>query len=393
MKRIYLDNAATTWPKPESVYEAAERQMREVGAAAGRSAYRRAGESGKLVTAARRELASLLGAADERSIAFALNGTDALNLAIHGLLDHATDRPHVVTTAAEHNSVLRPLRHLADAGRIDLSHVPCDSAGLVEARQLAAALTDRTRLVAITHASNVTGALQSVVEIGELTRARDEVVLLVDAAQTIGHVPIDVQELGIDLLAAPGHKGLFGPLGTGLLYVRPGVERLLHATRQGGTGSASHVDRQPDEMPDKLEAGNLNVPGIAGLLAGARFVRERGIENIRRHDMELTARLGEGLAAIDGVTVYGPRQPRLRVGVVSIAVDGYDPQEVAGMLDSAYGIEVRSGIHCAGPMHEALGTIATGGTVRLSTSALTSAGEIDAAIAAVAEIAAEAMTV
>ncbi|MHB1034938.1 MAG: aminotransferase class V-fold PLP-dependent enzyme [Pirellulales bacterium] len=381
-RRIYLDNAATSWPKPEAVYAAVDRFQREVGASAGRGVYAEAGETDRLVGSARAAIARLLGAADTSRIVFTFNGTDALNLAIHGLLRQGD---HVVTTVAEHNSVLRPLRQLEDAGLVEVTRVRCNGEGVVDPDAIRLALRPHTALVAAIHASNVTGALQPVAEIGRIARDRG-IRFLVDAAQTLGHIPVSVEALGVDLLAAPGHKGLLGPQGTGILYVRPGVENDLRSTRQGGTGSRSDEDWQPDLLPDKYESGTLNVPGILGLGEGVRYVQSRGIESIRRHAVELTERLTAGLAGISGITIHGPRDAIQRVGVVSVTLAGYDPQEVALTLDSVYRIQVRSGIQCAPLLHRALGTLDRGGIVRLSIGTCTTSAEIDAAVAAVAEI-------
>ncbi|MGE0610694.1 MAG: aminotransferase class V-fold PLP-dependent enzyme, partial [Pirellulales bacterium] len=241
--RIYLDNAATSWPKPDAVYDAVDRYQRECGAAYGRGVYAEATQAARLVEAARQGLAKWLGAGDPRRIAFTCNGTDAINLALHGLL-RAGD--HVVTTVVEHNSVLRPLRYLEDAGQINVDRVPCDGQGLVDAEAIRLALRPNTRLIALTHVSNVTGAIQPVDAVSAIAQEQGAL-LLIDAAQSAGHLPLNLARLPADLLAAPGHKGLLGPLGTGFLYVRPGLE--LRPVRQGGTGSHSNDDHQPADMP------------------------------------------------------------------------------------------------------------------------------------------------
>ncbi len=385
VRRIYLDNAATSWPKPETVYAAVDRYQRELGAPAGRGAYAEALEVGQAVEAARRAAAALIGAEDPRRMIFTLNGTDALNLAIHGLLDAAPG--HVVTTVAEHNSVLRPLRELERIGRIEVTRIACNASGVVDPDDVRRALRHDTALVIITHASNVTGALQPAAEVVRLARERG-VLCLVDAAQTLGEVPISLADMPADLVAAPGHKGLLGPLGTGLLYIRPGVEQRLKSVRQGGTGSFSDDDRQPKALPDKYEPGNLNVPGILGLGAGIRWLAEQGLPDIRLRAVELTDRLLSGLTAIAGVQVHGPSSASERVAVVSVTLAGIDSQELAAALDSAYRIQTRPGIHCAPGMHRALGTLQSGGTVRFSLGAMTTRDEVDAAINAVREIAA-----
>ena len=382
-RRIYLDNAATSWPKPESVYDAVNRTMRELGAAVGRSTYDEAVAVSEGVEAARRDVAALLGAEHPRQVVFTFNGTDSLNLAIHGLLERGD---HVVTTFAEHNSVLRPLRDAQRRGLITVSRVDCDENGVVDPDAVRAALRNNTKLVAITHASNVTGTLQSVSQISRIVRERD-VRLLLDAAQTVGHMPVNVQDLGVDLLAAPGHKGLLGPLGTGVLYVRPGIEQELRPLRQGGTGSRSEEDRQPELLPDKYESGNHNAPGILGLGAGVDYLMDRGLDEIRRDALRLTRCLIDGLSTIRGVTMYGPQDAERRVEVVSINLRGYDAHEVASMLETGYRIQVRAGIHCAPLMHRALGTLESGGTVRFSLGPFSGEQDVDVTITAVAEIA------
>jgi selenocysteine lyase/cysteine desulfurase len=307
-----------------------------------------------------------------------------LNLAIRGIV-----RPgdHVVATVCEHNSVLRPLRALRESARVDVSYVPCDGQGFVSPDDMRAALRANTRLVAVVHASNVTGALQPIAEIGKVVRESDAF-FLVDAAQSLGHVPIDVGQLEVDLLAAPGHKGLLGPLGTGVLYIRPGVEHELQPLRCGGTGSRSEEDRQPDQLPDKYEPGNHNLPGLAGLAAATDFLCKETIEAIDAHHTQLTARLLDGLGDVPGLTIHGPQSSTNRTSVVSITVDGYDPQELAAMLDASQHIQCRAGLHCAPRMHEALGTTAGGGTLRLSPGIATRLEEIDTVIATLAEVSA-----
>jgi cysteine desulfurase family protein len=358
--RIYLDNAATSWPKPEAVYTAIDRYQRVVGAAAGRGAYRDAIEAQRVVDDARRRAASLLSVADPNRIVFGCNGTDVLNLVIHGLL-----RPgdHVVTTVCEHNSVLRPLAELSRTRDVQVTQVRCDGAGYVDPDDVRQAITAKTRLIAIMHASNVTGAVQPV---GELADVAGKALVLVDAAQSAGHLPVNVNELKADLVAASGHKGLLGPLGAGVLYIRPGLEDSLMPVRQGGTGLNSTEDRQPREMPHRYEAGNLNVPALAGLAAAAQFLQERTVEAIAAHEAALVQRLYDGLRTISSVRLYGPRPGQPRAAVVSFSVDGYDPQEFAAALDAAAGVQCRAGLHCAPRMHDALGTTQLGGLVRLS---------------------------
>jgi cysteine desulfurase / selenocysteine lyase len=383
-RRIYLDNAATSWPKPEAVYQAVDHYLREVGGPNGRSGYREALEANRIVERARRGVAGLIGASEARQVVFGFSGTDVLNLAIRGVV-----RPgdHVVTTVCDHNSVLRPLRALRETADVEVSYVPCDGEGFVSPDDVRAALRPNTRLVAVVHASNVTGAIQPVEEIGRVVREHDTL-FLVDAAQSLGHVPLDVAELHADLLVAPGHKGLLGPLGTGVLYIRPGVELQLAPLRYGGTGTQSDEDRQPDELPDKYEPGNHNLVGLAGLAAATEFLREESIERIHEHHTQLTKQLIEGLRGIEGLTIYGPQSIADRTSVVSITIEGYDPQELAAILESSRRVQCRAGLHCAPRMHEALGTTTGGGTLRLSPGFATTTEEIDTVIASVQEVAA-----
>lgn len=384
MSRIYLDNAATSWPKPPAVYEAVDRYLRNVGVAAGRGAYREAIEVERLVLDTRRRIALLAGLADPRRVIFTLNGTDSLNLALHGLL-----RPgdHVITSVAEHNSTLRPLRFLESRQGLDVTRVPCDAAGLVDVDAYRRAIRPNTRLLTLIHASNVTGAIQPIAEVARLAKDHGKL-FLVDAAQSLGHLPIDIAETPIDLLAAPGHKGLLGPLGTGVLIVANQVELQLEPVRQGGTGTHSESDVQPESLPDRYESGNVNVPGIVGLGCGVQYLLERGLKTLRRHETDLTNHLLNALATIPKATVYGPRDAAQRLGVVSFNLAGYDPQEVAALLDASHAIQARSGLHCAPLMHASLGTTALGGTVRLSVGPFTTRDEMDVAIRAIEEIAA-----
>lgn len=382
--RIYLDHAATTWPKPEAVYAEMDRYAREVGAAAGRGAYAEAMEGERLVRRCRADIATLLGESELERIVFTQNGTDSLNIAIHGLL-----RPgdHVVTTVCEHNSVLRPLRFHQQKRDVRITYVRCDGEGFVNPDDIATAILPGTRLIAMLHASNVTGAIQPAEEVGRIAAER-EIPFLLDAAQSLGHFPVSAKVLHQPLIAAPGHKGLLGPLGTGILYVPSGMENRLASLRQGGTGTRSDEDLQPTSLPDKYEAGNLNVPGIVGLGEGVRAVAATDLAMSLETERTLCGRLLSGLSEIPGLTLYGPKSLNCRLGVVSFNLSGFEPQELAALLDSSYHIQVRAGIHCAPRMHAALGT-SPRGTVRISISPhSTTEKEIDVAIEALREIAA-----
>lgn len=376
-KRIYLDNAATSWPKPPEVYAAVIEAMQLEGAAAGRGGYVSAVRAGNRVDQARRKVASVLGAVTPDRIVFAQNGTDALNLALHGVL-RAGD--HVVTTVIEHNSVLRPLAWASRQLGVQVTHVGCNAEGFVELDEIRKAVSRSTRLVVVSHASNVTGAIQPVDDIVDVAH-RSGAFVLVDAAQSVGHVPLDVAAHGWDLVACSGHKGLLGPLGTGILYVGPGLEEQLLPVRQGGTGTDSRSELPPDALPERYEAGNLNVPSLAGLAAAAEFVAQQGVrEGTESSEWQLTQWLLDGLASIPRLTLYGPRPTTIRTPVVSLQLEGYDPQELASILDSAEGIETRAGLHCAPRMHQALGTDRLGGTLRLSLGHFSTKEEVELAV-------------
>jgi cysteine desulfurase family protein len=376
---IYLDNAATSYPKPEAVYQAVERFMREGGGSPGRSGHRRAREADRVVRETRAALARLFNVADPQRIVFAPNATEAINLALKGLLKPGD---HAVASGMEHNAVRRPLAHLEEKG-VEVTFVPCAEDGTLKAEEVAAACQSNTRLLAVNHASNVVGTITPVTEIGAMAHQKG-IPLLVDAAQTAGAYPLDVQEAGIDLLAFSGHKGLLGPQGTGGLYIGPELEPL--PLKEGGTGRHSEVERQPDLWPDKYESGTLNAVGLAGLGAGVRFLQEVEVEAIRAHEEQLTAYLLERLDSIPGLVVHGTGDPSRQVGVVSLSIEGQDPLEIAYVLDEVYGVMVRAGLHCAPLAHRTIGTFPQG-TVRLSLSYFNTVEEVDHVSECLAQIA------
>ncbi len=383
--RVYLDNAATSFPKPAAVYDAVDAYQRNIGAAVGRGAYREALEAQRTVDRCRQRAALLLGAESPDRMIFTYSGTDGLNMALLGL---CRSRDHVVVSLLEHNSVLRPLRWLSETRGIDISTVSPRTGGRLEPADVRAALRPKTRLVVIQHASNVTGVVQPMVEIGEIARANGSLVL-VDAAQTAGHLPLDLSQMPVDVLATPGHKGLLGPLGTGLVYLRSGIEQQLDCYRLGGTGTQSEDDRQPMQMPDRYESGNHNAPGLAGLDAALAHLQSETVEQVRRTETELTGRLVEGLRSLARVTVYGHASPQVpQVGVVSFNVAGFAPHEAAAILDDSFGVQARAGLHCAPGTHRWQGTLDGGGTVRFSVGPFTTVSEIDHALASVRELAA-----
>jgi cysteine desulfurase / selenocysteine lyase len=376
----YLDNAATSFPKPETVYRALDEFARRSLANPGRAGHKMALAAERTLDDCRHLLNQLFhGEAPERFV-FTLNCTDALNMAFKGVL---ADGDHVVTSDLEHNSVSRPLRAMELAGRITLTRVHADRGGTVDPDDVRRAITPRTRLVALTHASNVLGTVQPVGEVGRIVRERD-LLFLVDAAQTAGVVPVDVRGMNIDLLAFPGHKSLLGPTGTGALYVGPRAS--VGAWREGGTGGDSSSETQPKEFPYFLEGGTPNVLGVAGLAAGVRWVREQGPEKVRAHEVALTERLGRRLEELGGYEVYGHRDPARRVGTLSFRSAALPAAELGGILDEAFDIAVRPGLHCAPYVHRALGTFPDG-TVRVSPGPFNTEEDVDRLARALAEVA------
>ncbi len=385
-RRLYMDNAATSFPKPKTVLDAMIRYATDLGASAGRGAYAEAVETAYLMTECRRRLNRLFHGENPDHFIFNLNCSDGLNQAIKGLV-HPGGKSHAICTHIDHNSILRPLNALMDAGCVEQTRVGVDSiTGLVDPDDIRKAIRPDTKLIALTHASNVTGGVQPIREIGRIARERG-VPFIVDAAQSAGHLAIDVQEDLIDLLAAPGHKALLGPLGTGFLYVRPGIEKIMRPLKEGGTGSVSENDRQPEFMPDKYESGSHNAIGIAGLSEGVQWILDRGIDELARHDRELVGTFLEGMADVEGLSYFGPRGVKNRVGVFSVRVAGLDPSELSAILESHYGILTRSGIHCAPLAHQAIGTAERGGTTRFSFSPFLCAQDVSYATDALAQIA------
>jgi cysteine desulfurase family protein len=378
---IYLDNAATSFPKPPEVYTAVDRTLRTIGVAPGRGGYHQGMEAARLVLDVRDSIADFFGVADAARIIFTSNATEALNLGLHGLLQPGD---HVITTMMEHNSLARPLHHAASTG-VQVTWLPADRCGRITAGQVAAALRPETRLVAVNHCSNVTGSIQPIEEIGDICRTRG-ILFLVDAAQSAGSLPLQVQDASIDLLAAPGHKCLFGPQGTGFLYVS---ERVNPAPlTRGGTGSRSADLEQPADLPERYESGTPNTPGIAGLGAGLAFIKSVGRKTIRRHELGLLEQLLAGLTAISGVTVVGPAGADERGAVVSITMAGHDPAALGFRLDHDFGICVRTGLHCAPLAHRAVGTYPAG-TVRISPGYFNTPDHIDQLLAALRALAAK----
>lgn len=378
---VYLDNAATSFPKPPAVARAVAEFLTSVGASPGRSAHRLAVESARRVFDARQHIADFLGVGESRRVIFALNATHALNLALMGTIRR---RDHVVITSMEHNSVTRPLRRLMEARDVEVSRAESDRFGKVSPESVSEAVRPTTRMVVCNHASNVTGSLQDIAAIRE---AAGDALLLVDAAQTAGATPIDMSELGVDLLAFTGHKSLLGPQGTGGLCLSERVEP--EPIVFGGTGSRSESDEQPEFLPDRYESGTQNGPGLSGLAAGLRWLVDHGgAADARRKEMDLFSRLWEGLSRVERVVTYGPASPEERVAVVSFNIAGVSPSKLGALLDRRYGVACRVGLHCAPEAHRSIGTFPEG-AVRLSPGPFTTRDDIDLVVRAVGELSEE----
>ncbi len=369
MESIYLDNAATSFPKPDSVSAAVIETLRS-GGSPGRGNYQQAIDAGRLVFETREALAEIFNASSSDRFIFTANATMAINQALFGLLQPG-DR--VVTTMVEHNAVTRPLRELQNRG-VNVVKVAVDSkSGIVSESALQqVCLSAPTRLLVVNHCSNVIGSIQPISELGHWCHEHD-ILFMLDGAQSAGILPIDLQALDVDLFAAPGHKGLLGPQGTGFLYLKEGLE--LMPLIYGGTGANSHADTQPQALPERLESGTLNLPGLAGLLAAIQFLLQTGISQIRAREVELIDKILAGLSNMENVEIYGPDDAMFRGGAVSFNIADLDPSEVGFFLDQQAHISVRVGLHCAPDAHRTIGTYPTG-TVRVSPGCFTTEDEI-----------------
>jgi cysteine desulfurase family protein len=376
---IYLDNAATSWPKPESVYQTMDEFLRKKGGNPGRGSHSMAVAARETVEETRMLVARLINAPDKDQVIFTLNCTDSLNIGLKGLLGYGDQ---VITSCMEHNSVVRPLRKLEQQGIKVVWLPPHPDDGFVSPRDLKKAISKETKMVVMTHASNVTGGIQPIEEYGTITR-RHNLIFMVDAAQTAGKYPIDVQAGNIDLLAFSGHKGLLGPPGTGVLYV--GNQVTLDSWREGGTGSHSELEEQPVALPYKYESGTANSVGIGGLGAGLKYIFAEGLNRIRAHEQHLTDRLIKDLSHTPGVILYVAKGGPPQVPVVSFNIAGHEPGDVGILLDQAFDIKVRTGLHCAPAAHKTLGTYPLG-TVRLSPGCFNTVGEMELTLQALERI-------
>jgi cysteine desulfurase / selenocysteine lyase len=378
---IYFDNAATSFPKPEVVYAALDEFARRVGGSGGRSSHRRSLEAANTIDAARDAVAELLGAHSPECVCFGSNATDGLNVAIFGL---ARPGSRIVTSVVEHNSVRRPVAELRARRGCDVVAVPANSLGQWNATDVVAALTPDTSLVVLSWASNVTGAIQDIGPVAKACQARG-IPLVVDGAQVCGCYPVDFKSLGATALAFTGHKSLLGPQGTGGLLVDPSATTRIAPLKVGGSGSVSHSEAHPEDLPDRFESGTLNCHGLSGLRAGVGFLLDQGLDVVRAHEMKLWTRFRDGLSQIGHVRRYGPEDPDQSVSIVSVTVAGMQPTDVGFLLDMEYGILTRTGLHCAPGAHAAIGTLPTG-TIRFAMGFATTAAEVDAALDALAYI-------
>ncbi|QDU33968.1 Cysteine desulfurase [Poriferisphaera corsica] len=389
-KRIYMDNAATSFPKPSAVMEAMTDYATRLGASPGRGAYAEARESGELMYQCRERICELIGGDNPDHVVFTLNTSDAINLGIRGLIHPGAKKRHVITTWLDHNSILRPFNMMSEMGDLEQTRVECDPmTGLVDPDDIKKAIRPDTGLIALLHGSNVSGTVQPIREIGAIAKEHG-VPFLVDAAQSLGHMPLDIEADHVDLLAFPGHKGLLGPLGTGGLYIKPGLERLMRTVKEGGTGSVSELDVQPEFMPDRFEPGSHNAIGIIGLSEGVKWILDQGVETIWAHEQKLMKVMVEGLQdeeRMPNLTWYGPQGVADRCGVFSIRIQGYDqPVTLSDVLEKRYGILTRSGIHCAPLAHKTIGTHELGGTTRFSFGPFVTVEDVRASLDAIHEI-------
>jgi len=372
MRCVYLDNAATSRQKPDSVIEAMDNYFKNIGCSPGRGGYECSLKAGRIVLETRLAVAELFNIPTPEQVIFTHNVTHSLNYAIKGLLRKGD---HVVTTSMEHNSVVRPLRSLEKRGIIRVDYISCDALGMLNPEDVRRAIRDDTRMIVITHASNVTGTLMPVRQVAQIAR-KHNLFFVLDTAQTAGVYDINFQELNLDVLAFTGHKSLMGPPGTGGFAISERAAREMNPLIEGGTGSVSDMEYQPDFLPDRFESGTVNTPGLAGLKAGIDFIKDVGLKKIREHELRLTERLISGLEQVKGVRIHGPKDVNLQTSTVSITVEGFDMGELSFVLDDEYGIMTRSGLHCAPLAHKTIGTFPEG-TLRFSIGYFNTEEEID----------------
>lgn len=380
---IYLDNAATAWPKPDNVYQHMVEFYRKCGVNPGRSGYDLAVEAGNILEDLRKRLTSFFGGDDDapERLCFGYNATDALNLIIFGALSPGD---HVITTNLEHNSVIRPINHLVRDSKVEATYLPFGIDGFVDPDDIKKAIRPNTKLVIVNHGSNVIGTIQPVAEIGAICKEKG-VLFAIDSSQTAGVVPINMQKMNIDILAFTGHKALMGCMGIGGLYVRKGVE--LRQTRAGGTGVDSAYPYHLERYPYRMEFGTPNLVGIASLWAGQDWIDQTGIENIYAHELKLARKLIDGFKNIDGVKLYCCDSLENHLSTISMNIEGMEARNTGTWLDVNHNIATRTGLHCAPLVHKQLGTVDIHGSVRFSIGAFNTEAHVDSAIKAITEIA------
>ncbi len=375
---IYFDNAATSWPKPDTVMKAMMEFMNEIGANPGRSGHRKSVEAGRIVNDARENLAELFKFKDPMRVVFGLNATEALNLGIKGIVKKGD---HVITGSMEHNSVMRPLREL-EKKDVELTVVQCTKEGFLKSEDVADAIKGNTSLIVLNHASNVVGSIIPIQEIGKIAK-ENHIPFMVDAAQTAGCVPIDMEDDLVDLLVFTGHKSLMGPQGTGGLVIGEDVDiEALTPLKSGGTGSRSEFEQQPDFLPDRYESGTMNTVGLAGLAAGVKFVLSESVEKIREAEMKLTKRFIENALEIQGLTLYGGHDAKKQTPTLSFTLEGISPSEAGLIFDEKFEILCRVGLHCAPSAHKTIGTFPEG-TIRFAMGYFNTHAEINFAFEAI----------
>ncbi|MFW5786995.1 MAG: aminotransferase class V-fold PLP-dependent enzyme, partial [Halanaerobiales bacterium] len=362
MREVYLDNAATSRQKPEKVKKAIMNYFTKIGCSPGRGGYECSLQAGRIILEARSLLADFFNVTDTKRLIFTANVTHSLNYTIKGLLDKGD---HVITTSMEHNSILRPLHSLEENDIINVDYICCSQKGVLDPNKVRNKINENTKMIVLTHASNVTGTIMPVSEIASIVKNKDDIFFVLDTAQSAGVYNIDFQELNLDILAFTGHKGLYGPPGTGGFAVSKKAADKMKPLIEGGTGSISDKEFQPDFLPDKFESGTMNTPGIAGLKAGVEFIVDKGLDKIRNHELELAQKFIEGLKSIPEIKIYGPANIKKQAPTISIAIEGKDLGEMSCVLDEKYGIMTRSGLHCAPYAHQTIGSFPQG-TLRFS---------------------------
>ncbi|MDI6618717.1 MAG: aminotransferase class V-fold PLP-dependent enzyme [Clostridiales bacterium] len=381
MRKIYLDNASTSYPKPQCVIDTMVDFMKNIGCNPGRGGYEKSVESDRIVYDARKTINDFFNGPSSKNVIFTQNITMSLNTIMKGMFKKNW---HIITTSMEHNSVMRPLRSLERERDLNVTVIKCSKEGFLNPDDIKNAITRFTRAVVMTHASNITGTILPAYEVGKICR-ENGLYFILDSAQTAGTLDIDFKKFNIDALAFTGHKSLLGPPGTGGFIISDFASEITSSLIEGGTGSESDMENQPEILPDKYEGGTLNTPGIASLKSGIDFIKKKTIDKIRRHEQNLTDIFLNGLSSIDGITVYGPRNPALQTGTVSINIKDMDPSEVSFILDSKYGIMTRSGLHCAPSAHKTIETFPKG-TVRFSIGYFNTEDEIGYTLDAIREI-------